>query len=125
MDAAISSLLARDLNDFDNNYCHMLAARMLNFQILHDLVTSSPIFASNRSFPRLEDIRNQYSILASDPLASSKLVKVLLAKKQTKIPNFVNRVINVCQNSERINKMINVSIFYCKSFKIAKTNKTN
>ena len=71
----------------------MLAARMLNYQILHDLVTSSSIFASNRSFPRLEEIRNQYSILASDPLASSKLVKVLLAKKRTKIPNFVNRVI--------------------------------
>lgn len=101
----------------------MLAARMLNYQILHDLVTSSSIFASNRSFPRLEEIRNQYSILASDPLASSKLVKVLLAKKRTKIPNFVNRVINVCHNSELMNKMINVSIFYYKSFIIAKANK--
>ena len=111
LDVAFDSYIKMDKTDVENEYCYMLTIRIVNYQILHDLAVSSPIFTSYRSFPQLEDIQKQYSILASDPHASSKLVKSLLAKNRTKILDFINKVINDCQTPENRDKIINVSIF--------------
>lgn len=111
LDVALSSSIARDKSDTKNDYCYMLTARIINYQVLNDLAVSSPIFISNRSFPPLEYIQNQYSMLTSDPYASSKLVQSLLANIQPKISHFVNKTISDCQNSDLVNQVINVSIY--------------
>lgn len=86
LDVALSSSIAYD--ESENDYCHMLTARIINCQVLHDLAVSSPIFTSNRSY-RLKHIQKQYCILTSDPYASSKLVQSLFAKFQPKISHIL------------------------------------
>lgn len=71
----------------------MLASRIINNQIFHKLVTSSPIIASYDKFPRLKDIENEALILTSDPYASSKFVKCLVATLQSDISKYVDKTI--------------------------------
>lgn len=93
IEEAVFSLLSDTFtadNDHLTYYCKKLASRIINNQILHKLVTSSPIIASYDKFPRLEDIENEALILTSDPYASSKYVKYLVATLQSDISQYVD-----------------------------------
>lgn len=91
-EAAFRSIGEVYSNDYDHEefYCKLLGSRIINNQILQVLVTSSSIIASYDKFPRLEDIQNEALFLASDPYASSKYVKFLVAELQSQIPQYVN-----------------------------------
>lgn len=100
-----------DSNNYDDEfYCKLLASRIINNQVLHELVTSSPIIASYDKFPRLEDIQNEALFLSSDPNISSKYVKFLVSELQSEIPKYVNGIINKLTSIDTT-RVLDVSIF--------------